>query len=180
MYESSSQTVVSSVRPSRRQPRFQTGRRPRAAVPLRHRLPGRGRFGHPGSSHAVVLPRQTRLREARRSRRLPRIRMHAVRASAGVRSRIRSVCGVADVQEESPLSLRSVWAPGAIHNDARRVPGVCVLLRPLVSQGDAGVGPDSPSRYLRAVRSLHPLRDHARRLRGIRLQELWTPVLLCL
>ena len=158
------------VGPSRRQPRLQAGRRNSAAMPLRIRIPGRRPIDHARASHAVVLPRQARLREARRSRRLSRIRVHAVRASAAVRGRARSVCGVADVQEESALPLRPLRPPRAPHHDARRIPGVRVLLRSLLPQGDAGVGQYPASRNLRRFRPLHPLPDETRRLRRVRLR----------
>ena len=158
------------VGPSRRQPRLQAGRRNGAAMPLRIRIPGRRSIDHARASHALVLPRQARLREARRSRRLSRIRLHAVRASAAVRCGARSVCDVDDVQEEGALPLRSLRSPRATHHDARRTPGVRLLLRSLLPEGDAGVGQDPASRDLRRFRPLHPLPDETRRLRRVRLR----------
>ena len=151
-----------------------------AALPVRIRIPRGRSFDHARSSHAVVLSRQARLREARRSRRLPRIRLHAVRASAAVRRRARSVCGVADVQEEGALPLRPVRPSRAPHHDARRVPGYACFCGHSFLKETQVCGQDPPSRDLRRFRPLHPLPDETRRVCRVRLRELWPSVLFCL
>ena len=91
---------------------------------------------HARAPHAVVLSRQAPLREARRPRRLPRIRLHAMRPPAAVRRR-----SMIPMPRPPPSRRKSATCAGCsgiaqARGDAEWFRGIRMLLRPLISEGD--------------------------------------------
>ena len=132
----------------------------------------------------VVLSRQARLREARRSRRLPRICLHPVRASSAIRRGARSVRGVADIQEEGALPLRALRSPRPPRGDSRRLEEYACFcghsfLKNVEEAPPSHVDKIRHPADLRDFRPLHALPDKTWRLRRVRLHELWASVLFC-
>jgi hypothetical protein len=124
--------------------------RPGAALPMRRRVPARGRSGDARAPHVVVFPATSHLRSSCPSGRRARVRVRALRPSTGVSHVRRRFYRPRSLPEESPLRLRIVRTSCVGGGLARRFRRIRVPLRPQFPEARrwGAQDPASPDMFL--------------------------------